>query len=129
MREGSSSLVTGLPEAAEVSGLSSGVMDRRARRFSARCKAEAVMRLLRGEALELVSRELGVTAASLTDWREKFLGAGLEAMKKRPLDEREREVIRLREKVGEITMANELLREKISRMEVGDPLARRRSRR
>jgi len=41
MREGSSSLVTGLPEAAEVSGLSSGVMDRRARRFSARCKAEA----------------------------------------------------------------------------------------
>lgn len=28
MREGSSSLVTGLPEAAEVSGLSSGVMDR-----------------------------------------------------------------------------------------------------
>jgi transposase-like protein len=87
------------------------------------------MRLLRGEDIELVSRELGVTAASLTEWREKFLGAGLEAMKKRPLDEREREVNRLREKVGEITMEGELLREKISRMEVGDPLARRRSRR
>lgn len=48
---------------------------------------------------------------------------------KRPADERDREVVRLREKLGEVTMANELLREKISRMEVGDPLARRRSRR
>jgi hypothetical protein len=79
--------------------------------------------------MELVSRELGVTAASLTEWRERFLGAGLEAMKKRPADERDREVVRLREKLGEVTMASELLREKISRMEVGDPLARRRSRR
>ncbi len=129
MREGSSSSVTGLTEATGVPGLSSVVMDRRARRFSARRKAEVVMRLLRGEDMELVSRELGVTAASLTEWRERFLGAGLEAMKKRPADERDREVVRLREKLGEVTMANELLREKISRMEVGDPLARRRSRR
>ena len=128
MKEGSSS-VSGLTEVTGVPGLSSGVMDSRARRFSARRKAEVVMRLLRGENIELVSRELGVTAASLTEWRERFLAAGWEAMKQRPADERDREVVRLREKVGEVTMANELLREKISRMEVGDPLARRRSRR
>jgi hypothetical protein len=79
--------------------------------------------------MELVSRELGITVASLTKWREKFLMAGMEAMKKKPLDEKDREVVRLREKVGEITMANELLKEKINRMEVADPLARRRSRR
>ncbi len=34
-------------------------------RFSARRKTDAVLRLLRGEDLELVSRELGVTGATL----------------------------------------------------------------
>ena len=32
--------------------------------------------LLRGEDLELVSRELGVTAAELSAWRDAFLAAG-----------------------------------------------------
>ena len=36
-------------------------------------KREAVIRLLRGDDLELVSRELGVTAATLSNWREAFL--------------------------------------------------------
>ena len=43
------------------------------RRMSAGRKREAVLRLLRGEDLELVSRELGVTAAELSGWREAFL--------------------------------------------------------
>ncbi|MEL6338160.1 MAG: hypothetical protein AAFQ88_16190, partial [Pseudomonadota bacterium] len=38
----------------------------RKRRMSAKRKQEAVLRLLRGEDLELVSRELGVTAADLS---------------------------------------------------------------
>lgn len=78
-------------------------MDRSVQRFSARRKAEVVLRLLRGEDIELLSRELGITVASLTKWRDKFLMAGIEAMKKKPLDEKDREVVRLREKVGEIT--------------------------
>ena len=48
----------------------------RRRRMSAGRKREAVLRLLRGEDLELVSRELGVTAAELSGWREAFLAAG-----------------------------------------------------
>jgi transposase-like protein len=55
-------------------------------RFSARQKAEVVLRLLRGEALDLLSRELGIPAARLTTWREAFLDAGQEAMKTHPLD-------------------------------------------
>jgi hypothetical protein len=43
--------------------------------FSARRKADAVLRLLRGEDLELLSRELGVTAATLSAWRDDFLAA------------------------------------------------------
>ena len=37
-------------------------------RFSARRKQETVLRLLRGEDLEVVSREGGVTAATLSGW-------------------------------------------------------------
>ena len=44
------------------------------RRMSARRKQGTVLRLLRGEDLELVSRELGVTAAELSGWRDQFLG-------------------------------------------------------
>jgi predicted RNase H-like nuclease (RuvC/YqgF family) len=98
-------------------------------RFSARQKTEVVLRLLRGEALDLLSRELGIPAARLTTWREAFLDAGQEAMKTQPLDSRDREIGRLRAKLGESTMAMELLREKIGRLETSRPLPHRRSRR
>ena len=45
-------------------------------RFSSRRKAEAVLRLLHGEELDALSRELGVTAATLAQWRERFLAGG-----------------------------------------------------
>jgi hypothetical protein len=97
--------------------------------MSAGRKREAVLRLLRGEDLELVSRGLGVTAAELSGWREAFLAAGEVSLESRPADAREAEIGRLKEKVGELTMANELLGAKIERLEAGRPLARRRSRR
>ena len=98
-------------------------------RFSAQKKTEVVLRLLRGETLDLLSRELGIPAARIATWREVFLDAGQEAMKKQPLDGRERELARLREKLGESTMDIELLREKLERFETGRPLVQRRSRR
>jgi len=98
-------------------------------RFSARQKTEVVLRLLRGEALDLLSRELGIPAARLSTWREAFLDAGQEAMKIHPLDRHDRERGRLREKLGESTMEIELLREKIGRLETSRPLPPRRSRR
>jgi hypothetical protein len=85
--------------------------------------------LLRGEALALGSRELGSPAARLVTWREAFLAAGQEALKKQPLDSRDRAIGRRREKLGESTMEIELLREKIGRFETDRPLPRRRSRR
>ena len=52
-------------------------------RFSARRKQDAVLRLLHGESLELLSRELGVTAATLSGWRDWFLAGGRAALKSR----------------------------------------------
>jgi hypothetical protein len=98
-------------------------------RFSARQKTEVVLRLLRGEPLDLVSRELGIPAARLTTWREAFLDAGQDALKKPPLDTHDRELTRLRQKLGEATMAMELWHEKIGRLDTHRPLRARRSRR
>ncbi|ALG75675.1 hypothetical protein VY88_28150 [Azospirillum thiophilum] len=89
----------------------------------------AVTRLLRGEPLEVVARELNVTVARLSEWRERALAAVASAMKERERDERDEEIARLKAKVGGITMANELLEEKIAALEGKRPLARRRSRR
>ena len=98
------------------------------RRMSAKRKQSAVLRLLRGEDLELVSRELGVMAAELTAWRDAFLAAGEASLKTRAADGRDLEIGRLKAKVGDLTMTTELLEAKIERLEGGRPLARRRSR-
>jgi transposase-like protein len=97
------------------------------RRFSAKMKSRIVLRLLRGDDLELLSREYGATAAQISRWRDDFLSAGEVAMKKRE-DPESDEIKRLREKLGEVTMESELLREKIKRLEGNRPLPRRRSR-
>jgi transposase-like protein len=96
-------------------------------RFSAQKKMEVVLRLLRGDDMDLLSRELRVPAARLAIWRDAFLPGGQEAMKKQPCNARDREIARLREKLGEATMDNELLREKLARLETGRPLRLRRS--
>src|SRR5262245_2543079 len=72
--------------------------------FLARQKTEVVLRLLRGEALDMVSRELGIPAVRLTTWREAFLEAGQDALKKPPLENHDRELARLRQKLGEAEM-------------------------
>ena len=99
------------------------------RRFSAQRKLAAVSRLLRGEPLETVARELNITAARLSEWRDRALVGAEAAMKERERDSRDEELLRLRAKLGEITMANELLERQIAALEGGRPLARRRSRR
>ena len=95
-------------------------------RLSARRKAEAVLRLLRGEDLDALSREPGVTAATLSSWRAAFPDGGTAAMKSRPADDRDELVARLQAKVGQLTMDNELLGQKCQHLEAGRPFASRR---
>jgi hypothetical protein len=49
-----------------------------------------VLRILRGEPLEIVARSLGVSAADLSGWRDAFLDAGAASLKARPRDDRTR---------------------------------------
>jgi transposase-like protein len=89
-------------------------------------KRDAVLRLLRGEDLETVSRSLGVTAATLTAWREAFLAAGEASLSTRPVDGEDLESGRLKARLGEMLLKQELLEAKIAALEGGRPLARRR---
>ena len=57
-------------------------------RYSSRRKMEAVVRVLRSEDLDSNSHELGVTAATLSEWRDDFLTVGHAGLI-RPADEAE----------------------------------------
>ncbi len=120
---------TGSPQRSQEAGGGEPVGGPLARRVSAKRKLAAVKRLQRGESLESLSRELNVTAARLSDWRDRVERASETVLKERTRDHRDDEISRLKGKVGEMTMENELLYEKIDRLEGGSPLARRRSRR
>ena len=92
-------------------------------RFSAGRKRETVLRLLRGEDLESVSRALGITAARASHWRDQFLAAGQAGLKSRAPDARDDDHRRLQAKIGELLMETELLYAKVDQLEAGSPLA------
>jgi transposase len=70
-------------------------------RWSARKKADAVVRLL---------RELRVEAHRLQAWRDEFLAGGIEGLKAKPLQPEDRRLRDAERKIGELTMDNEILR-------------------
>jgi hypothetical protein len=118
----------GLPERALNAGGGKPAAPRQ-RRMSAQWNQEAVLWVLRGEDLERVSRELGDTVAAPSGWLDGFLATGAASLTSRAENGRDREPREMREKVGEITMANELLEAKIDRLEAGVPPQLRRSKR
>jgi transposase-like protein len=79
-------------------------------RWSARRKADAVVRLLRGESLDELSRALRVEAHRLQAWREEFVASGIEGLKGKPLAPEDRRLKEAERKIGELTMDNEVLR-------------------
>ena len=78
--------------------------ERRETRWSARRKEEVVMRLLRGESLDLLARETGQPAGRISAWREEFLAAGREGLKGRPRPVEERELSEAQRKIGELSL-------------------------
>ena len=97
-------------------------------RFSSKRKADAALRLLRGEALDELSRELGVTAATFSRWRDEFLAAGQAGLKSRERTAADDEVLRLKALVGDLTMRLELARERARALEAESPFPWRKSR-
>src|SRR5215218_758598 len=88
------------PHEAERAQGSGAVALGRGGRMSRQRKSAAVLRLLRGEDLETVSRELGITAATLTGWHDAFLAGGEAALTSRASTGEELESERLKAKLG-----------------------------
>jgi transposase-like protein len=78
-------------------------------RWSASRKLDVVMRLLRGERLDELSRELGVEAHRIAAWRDEFVEAGKEGLKgHRPATDDDRRLRDAERKIGELTLENEI---------------------
>jgi len=93
-------------------------------RWTSSRKREVVLRLLRGEPLNALSRELGVEIYRLEHWRDVALSAIDEGLKSRVGDPLQAELDSAMKRIGELTMANELL---WARVRQPGPLAKRRS--
>jgi len=93
-------------------------------RWSAKRKMEIVLRLLRGEPLDQVSRDTQVPAHQLEDWQRRFLDAGQRGLRSRR-DPEERELTLAKAKIGELTMRLELAEGLIEKRGFGDEWKRR----
>jgi hypothetical protein len=109
---------TGGPEAGAAIG------DELPERWSAQRKMELVLRLLRGEALDAVSRESQVPAHELESWKRVFLEAGSRGLKTRA-DPEERDLTLARAKIGELMMRLELAEHLIEKRGFTDEWRRR----
>lgn len=94
-------------------------------RWSVGRKREVVLRLLRGESAESLSRELGVPSYRLERWRERALSGIDGSLREREGDAVSEELAAAMKRIGELTMENEVLRARVGHV---GPLARRRSR-
>jgi len=95
-------------------------------RWTVARKREVVLRLLRGEPVEMLSRELGVEIYRLERWRDKALGGIDAVLREREGDPLQADLDAAMKRIGELTMENELLWKKTGRP---GPLAPKRSRR
>jgi hypothetical protein len=83
-------------------------------RWSAQRKTDLVLRLLRGEGLDSVSRESQVPAHELESWKRVFLEQGMRGLKGRG-DPEERDLTLARAKIGELMMRLELAEDLIEK--------------
>jgi len=98
-------------------------------RWSLRRKRDVALRVLRGEPIAQLSRELGVEIYRLEQWRDQAV-AGIEVglRDRDPDDPTQRELDAAKRHIGELSMEIELLRERARAAETRLPLGMRRSR-
>jgi transposase len=95
-------------------------------RWSAGRKREVVLRLLRGESIDALSRELGVESYRLEDWKQRAL-TGIDAsLRERETTSERVELDAALKRLGELTMDYELMVKRCERSGVR-PLPLRRS--
>lgn len=86
-------------------------------RWTAKRRTALVISIIKGEAsAQEAARRHGLTLAEVEEWKERFLAAAENALRSRPKDEegqREESIKRLKQKVGELVLENDVLREAV----------------
>lgn len=84
-------------------------------RWTAKRRAALVVEILRGDtSSQEAARQHGLTVAEIEQWKERFLAGAENALRSRPLNEEEmkdREIKRLKQKVGDLVMDIDILKE------------------
>jgi transposase-like protein len=85
------------------------------KRWTAKRRVTLVVSILKGETSVVeAARKHGLTVAEVEDWREKFLLGAENALRTRPKDDealKEEQVKKLKQKIGELVLDNDILRE------------------
>lgn len=79
------------------------------KRWSAGRKKEVVLRLLRGEPVDAISREVSVPIYKLERWRDRALAGIDTGLKERENDPVERQLDEANRRIGELVMEVEIL--------------------
>ena len=90
-------------------------MENTVKRWTATRKMEIVHRIMRGESLEDLSREIGVAASQIEEWHRTAIGGMESSLKTRIGDPLHAELDLAKKRIGELSMENELLRERSRR--------------
>src|SRR5690242_21427331 len=83
-------------------------------RSAVRRKLNAVLRVLAGEAIDTVARDLGMQAAQLMIWRDRILALVLAVLDEGDPDSPEHKIAQLHAEIAQLTIDNEELRERIA---------------
>jgi len=86
-------------------------------RWTAKKRSALILSILKGETTpQEAARKHDLTVAEVEEWKEKFLGAAENALRSRPKDEeglKNEQIKRLKQKVGELVMDLDILREAV----------------
>jgi transposase-like protein len=84
-------------------------------RWTAKRRSALVLSILRGEtSIQEAARAHGLTVGEIDAWQDRYLQAGENALRSRPREEealREEEVRKLKQKIGELVLDNDILKE------------------
>ena len=87
-------------------------------RWTAKRRVTLLVSILKGETSVVeAARKHGLTVAEVEDWREKFLLGAENALRTRPKDDealKEEQVKKLKQKIGELVLDNDILREALN---------------
>lgn len=92
-------------------------MSKKKKRRSVTTKEQAVMRLFKGEDMELVSRETGYAMHELSQWRDKYMLGGRENLKSHPNDIRDKELEQRDQLIAKQALEIEILKKARAVME------------